>query len=72
MYYTNVSLSKELKGGWSSHTASLRPDDNFQGPHQSLEANMLAVGLFAEIGAVQWQTTPRMAKNHSNLEASQS
>jgi len=51
---------------------SFKPDDDFQAPQWSLEADMLAAGLFAEIGAVQHQTIPRTAKNRSKFEASQS
>jgi len=63
MYYTNVSLSKELKGGCSSHTVSLRPDDDFQGPCWSLKPTcqlwdyLQKLGLF---GAKQFPELPKI------------
>jgi len=67
MYTTKVSLSKELKGGCSSHTVSLRPDDNFQGPGQSLEADMPGVGLFPEIGGCSASHNPQNCQKSFRL-----
>jgi len=40
--------------------SELEADNDFRGPHRSLEADMLGGGLFPEIGAVWHHTNPEL------------
>ena len=67
MYYRNGSLSNGLISGCRSCTVRMRPDDDFCGLWQSLEADMPAARLFAATcGVVQFQKIPRTAKNKAS------